>query len=711
MEAAIPKPTGSRMNSETMLSLALIGVVAIMLVPLPPIMLDLLIAINLCSTLLLLLITLGVTRALDLSTFPSLLLMMTLYRLSLNVASTRRILLSADGGSLVAAFGNFVVGGNLIVGFVVFLILVIIQFIVITKGAGRVSEVSARFTLDALPGKQVSIDQDLNAGSIDEKEAKKRREELGRETEFYGAMDGASKFVRGDAIAGVIITAINLLGGIILGVTNGLSFSDSIKTYSILTIGDGLVSQIPALLIAVASGILVTKMTTEESLGAEIGTEFMGDDRPLWIGIVFVGFLILVPGLPKFPFIVVAALLLLLMARRKSMLAAGGPESDGSGGPDDGTGIPKENNGEEIRNFLMIDRATIQVGERLASLVKPNQHNGLADRIKVVRQEFSQKRGLWIPPIRVRSNLDLPLNTYRIVIAGRTVGSGTLMTEKRLAIPPENCLVQIPGEPTTEPVFGLPALWIDPGLARQAESHGYTLAEPVGILITHLEKVLRQYGHELLSRETLTDMLKGVEPFAPTIVEEIKSESVRMSLLHQVVKQLAADSISLADFALVLEAVANHAHGAKTANDLTDAVRTELGQMICERFQSSTGELRVVTLEPQLEAELTNALHDGRIAVPVEIIESMIQVIGGAWQNAVRLNQPLAVLTDQSLRRPLRRLLASEWPELGVICYQELPQDIIQESAAVIHMTDVVPESMLAAAGAQSATPDLKDAA
>lgn len=684
MSTANDSQQGPALNSESLLSVGLLGVIAIMLVPLPPFALDILLAVNLSFSILLLLIALGVRRALDLSVFPSLLLVMTLFRLSLNVASTRRILLSANGGNLVAAFGDFVVGGNLVVGFVVFLILVIIQFIVITKGAGRVSEVSARFTLDALPGKQLAIDADLNAGAIDEATARARRAELGKETEFYGSMDGASKFVRGDAIAGLIITAINLLGGIILGVGNGLSFSDSVQTYSILTIGDGLVSQIPALIIAVTAGILVTKMTSDHSLGGEIKSQVLDNERPLWIGVGFMVLMVLIPGLPKIPFILIAAGLLFWIARIRNH------EPSTLENPDvEAPSETPDDEDSELRRFLLTDRATIEVGARLVGLIKPSQAKGLAERIRILRRDLSQQRGLWIPPIRVRSSFDIPANDYQIVIAGRKVGSGTLQTEKRLAIAPENSKTQLPGEPATEPAFGLPALWIETGLARQAEVHGYTVVDSAGVLMTHLGELLKRHGHELITRETLKDMISRVQEFAPAIVDEIRSESIRMSLLHQVVKQLAANSVSLADFSLILEAVANNSGVAKTADDLTDAVRMELGQIICEPFQLPDGELNVVACEPSLEAQLLDGIRDGRLALPIETAETLVAAVARLWQDSSRLNQPLALLADRRLRRPLQRLLSAATPQLGLISYQELPPGISLRTAGLIQHSDV----------------------
>ena len=678
---------GWNQRSETFLSLGLLGIVVIMLVPLPTFMLDLLLAINLSGAILLLLITLGVKKALDLSVFPSLLLVMTLYRLSLNVASTRRILLSADGGTLVDAFGSFVVGGNLVVGFVIFLILVLIQFIVITKGSGRVAEVSARFTLDALPGKQLAIDADLNAGALTEEEARKKRTELGQETEFYGAMDGASKFVRGDAIAGLIITAINLLGGIIIGVGNGLSLMESVQTYSILTIGDGLVSQVPALVISVAAGILVTKMTSGDSLGGEIGSQILENDRPLTIGVGFCVLLILVPGLPKFPFIAIAGGLLLLLAghRRTAQAAAKAKEEEGPTQSEEAS----DENEVDLRKFLLKDRATIEVGARLFGLVKPTQAKGLAERIRILRRELSQQRGLWIPPIRVRENFELDPESYQIFIAGRPVGQSRLRPDKKLAIPPDNSQVNLPGDETHEPAFNLPALWIEPAVSHQAESHGYTVVDPAGVLMTHLGELLKRHGHELITRETLKNMLDRVKEFAPTIVDELKSESIRNSLLHQVVRQLASDSVSLADFSLILEAIANHAGTSKTADDLTDAVRMELGQVICQRFQDKAGSLRVIGLDPALETYLVNSVRDDRIALPADTVESLVSCLVEQMQSSVRTQQAVVLIVHRPLRRPFKRLLASMPSPLEVISYQEVPETISMSPVGIVSQADV----------------------
>ena len=516
-------------QSETLLSFGMLVGLIVMLVPIPEWLLDVLIASNLAATTLLLLVTLSARRALELTVFPSLLLLLTLYRLSLNVATTRLILLDGNAGQIVTAFGNYVVGGQLVVGLVIFLILVIIQFMVITKGAGRIAEVAARFTLDAMPGKQMAIDAELNAGSISDIEARRRRDELSRETEFYGAMDGASKFVRGDAIAGLIITAINLIGGVLMGVTHGMSFLDSIRTYSILSVGDGLVSQIPALVIATTAGVLVTKTTSEDSLGDEISGQLFRSNRPIYIGAGILSVIALMPGLPKLPFLGVAGGLMLLGSRRKP-IEQPAVTAEGSGP----TPPTQPDDERHLDEFLLTDRAVVEVGARLVPFIQSKRVKGLSERITALRREFSRTSGLWVPPIRVNSNLLLQAEEYRILIAGRRVAGGELRTEQLLAILPEGRQVSITGEAAVEPAFGLAARWITPENVRLAEIQGCTVVDPLSVLITHLGEILNRFAHELLTRESLKQMLDRARAFCPTIIDEIKPETIRMGSLHQV---------------------------------------------------------------------------------------------------------------------------------------------------------------------------------
>lgn len=683
---------------DTLLSLAMLGGLVVMLVPLPPFLLDVLLAINLASTVMLLLVTLGTRRALELSVFPSILLLLTLYRLALNVATTRCIMISGDAGRIVEAFGNYVVGGQLVVGLVIFLILVTIQFVVITKGAGRISEVAARFTLDAMPGKQMAIDAELNAGSITEKEAKRRRDELSRETEFYGAMDGAGKFVRGDAIAGLMITAVNLVGGVVIGMTQGLAFGESIRTYSILTVGDGLVSQIPALLIATTAGILTTKTTSEESLGNEIRTQFLTSERPLWIGAALLGLVGLMPGLPKLPFLSVAAGLVFYLTRR----ATTPPPAEGAETPSDPQAPPAlpEAATEEaqLEDFLLSDRAVVEVGPRLVPFIESQRTKGMSARITSLRKDFSRRNGIWVPPIRVNSNLTLNPEEYRILIGGRVVARGELRGEALLAIPPEGKRVDLEGERTTEPAFGLEAFWISPESRRLAELRSCTVVDPLSVFITHLGEILRRHVHELFTRESLKKMLDHVATFAPTVVEEIKPETIRMGTLHQVLVQLAAEGIPLADLVLVLESIVNHAPHLKDVHELTDAVRVDLGRLVCEKFRDTDGRVRVVTLAPRLDSRLRQSLHQGQLALGVRPLEQLIQEVGAAWTDANRHDAPLAFLVDQKLRRAMKQVLGRVAPDLGVIAYQEVPQDLLINAVRILEADEIL--------GSEGATPE-----
>lgn len=687
MKSATPTRSNWLAQSETLLSAGLLGVLVIMLIPLPPLLLDMLLAANLSVSILLMLITLSTRKALEFAVFPSLLLLLTLFRLSLNVATTRLILLSGNAGSIVEAFGNFVVGGNLVVGMVIFLILVVIQFVVITKGSGRISEVAARFTLDSLPGKQMAIDAELNAGAIDEVVARRRRTELAQETEFYGAMDGASKFVRGDAIAGLLITAINLVGGVILGVSRGMTLVGSVTTYSILTVGDGLISQVPALIIATSAGILVTKTSSESSLGQEIETQFLKQERPLWFGAGILALLAFVPGMPVIPFLGISGGLVAYLASRKSTAKKKAESQETTLDPQ--PQMQEINPEDEMREFLATDRATIEVGPRLVMLINPKSAKGLAERIRNLRSDFSREKGLWIPPIRVRSSLQLDADQYRIMIAGRQVGGGHLRTERQLAIAPENVRVDIPGEATREPAFDLAAKWIDTSLVKQAEAHGYTVVDATSVLITHLGEILKRHAHELITRETLKQMLDRVREFAPTIVDELKGETVRMSVLHQVIQQLAEEGVPLSDLALILEAAANHGPHAKTADELTDRVRENLGRLVCERFKSTAGHLRILALEPRLETKMRESLRNGQLALGPGPLDALLRIISEHWQSSIRQEQPLALLTDRALRRPLRHLLMRTAPGLGLIAYQEVPGEISLDPVSILDYSEL----------------------
>jgi flagellar biosynthesis protein FlhA len=691
----LPSPSLLSQRSELVLSLAMLGVLAVLLVPLPTVVLDLLIGFNLAITVLLLLITLSAKRPLDFSVFPSLLLLMTLFRLALNVATTRLVLLQANAGHIVDTFGRFVVGGNLVVGLVVFLILVIIQFVVITKGASRISEVSARFTLDSLPGKQMAIDAELNTGAIDEKEARRRREQLMRETEFYGAMDGASKFVRGDAIAAVIITAINLVGGIVIGLLKGMPIKQAINTYSILTVGDGLVSQIPALIVATASGMLVTKATTQSSLGQEISEQVTFSSRPLLVGAFIVLCLAMVPGLQQAWYAFLPLSLILFIAGRRLAARPRGAQSAESGAPDSSrsalssprsTQLPAE---IPLDDFLQVDRACVEIGARLIPLVDPKRGTGLIDRIGGLRRDLARKNGLWVPPIRVRDNIQLDADTYRILVGGREVARGQLRPERWLAIDPGNTRVPVDGEPTRDPAFGLPARWISENDRQRAELGGFTVVDAPNVLVTHLGEVVRRHAHELLSREDLKILVDKARETAPSVVDELIPNLLTMGQLHRVLTLLLEERVPISNLTRILESLANHAPATKDPLELSERVRVDLGRAICDRFRDEQGRIHALVLDPRLELELRRAIHDRTLVLDPARLEKLIVKLANEWRKATAKGQEVALLADASLRRPLRQGVARSLPDLAVVAYQEVPGDLLLEPAALIKPEDL----------------------
>jgi flagellar biosynthesis protein FlhA len=673
-------------RGEVAISLAMLGVLMVMLAPLPPLLIDLLIALNIGLTVLVLVVTLSARRALDFSVFPSLLLVMTLFRLALNVATTRAILLHGEAGTIILTFGKFVVGGSMVVGLVVFLILVIIQFVVITKGAGRVSEVAARFTLDALPGKQMAIDAELNAGHIDEAEARRRRGQLLRETEFYGAMDGASKFVRGDAIAGLIITGVNLLGGLGIGYFRGQPITQAFEKYGILTIGDGLVSQIPALVVATASGMLVTKATSDTNLGQEIGSQVTSNPRPLAIGAFIMLALALTPGLPKLPFFLLAGLLLLIsrrLMRPTPQETLGGRAADGeatAAGPS-----PSRPAAEiPLDEFLQVDRIAVEIGARLIPLVEPKRGTGLLDRVGNMRRDLAKKSGLWVPPVRIRDNIQLEANAYRILVGGRQVARGDLRPERWLAIDPGTTRIPVEGEATKDPAFGLPAKWILENDRQRAELGGYTVVDAANVLITHLAEMVRRHAHELLSREDLKSLVDKVRESSATLVDELIPAVVPMGLLHRVLCLLLEERVPVSNLTRILESLAIHAPLTKDPADLTERVRVDIGRAICDRFRDEQGRLHALIIDPRLELELRRAVHERSLVMEPARLEKLIVRLANEWRKATVRNQEVALLTDQALRRPLRQVLARALSDLAVIGYQEVPTDLMLEPVVMI---------------------------
>ena len=679
-------PLGINQRSELIFPLVVMAVLVVLIVPLPTAMLDVLLTLNLSVTILLLLVTLGVEQPLELSVFPSALLLLTLGRLSLNVATTRLILGQGDAGKIVETFGNYVVGGNLVVGLVVFLILIVIQFVVITKGATRISEVGARFVLDAMPGKQMAIDADLNAGAINDAEAKRRRSVLLQEAQFYGAMDGASKFVRGDAVAAMVITGINLLGGIVIGLMNGMPLLQALNVYAVLTVGDGLVSQIPALIIATAAGILVTKSSNETGLGSEIGTQFFTKRQPLQIGAGILGLLSIAPGMPMLPFMIMSAGLWYTASRMPKKSATEGTSPDQSARATAAIPSPIE---EHLADFLETDRACVEIGRHLIPLVDSKRDLGLLQRIATVRKDLAKRCGLWIPLVRVRDSSQLSDEEYRILISGQEVGRGRIYIGQVLAIHPEGGHIPFNGRDAKDPAFGLSAKWISEIDRAQAELVGCTVVDAPGVLVTHLREALRRHAGELLSREDLTKLIDKARQTDASVVDELIPNMLSMGSVHRVLSLLLQERVPITNLPRILEGLAHHAPSTKDPEELSERARAYLARAICDPYVDSQNKIHAIIFDPQLELELRRSYQDKKLAIQPDAFETLIVRLATMLREASQKGVEVALLVDSQLRRPLKNLLNRGLPDLTVIAFTEVPNDILLEARFIIKRDEI----------------------
>jgi len=682
-------------NSDIMLAIGLATVLATLVLPLPTFLLDMLLSCSIAIALATMLIVLSARESIELSAFPSLLLFLTLFRLSLNVASTRLILLNGDAGAIIATFGNFVVGGNLVVGLVVFLILVIIQFVVITKGAERISEVSARFNLDAMPGKQMAIDADLNAGLIGEDQARERRKKIVSESEFYGAMDGASKFIRGDAIAGLIITAVNLIGGFIVGMSRGMDASQSAGAYGILAIGDGLVSQIPALIISTSAGFLVTKASSARNLSDDLAGQMLGRSRPLMIAAFVLAGMILVPGFPKAPFVVLAVGIGLVARSLKHQEAA----TEGKQAP----AAPPEPAEAPVEQLLDVDRIAVQVGSRLIKIIDPRRKTSLSHRIAPLRRKFAQEQGIVLPLVRLRDNPLLEANTYQIRLHNHVVASGQLEPDKHLAMDPGTVQKPISGQAAREPVFDLPALWITESQKAEAQMLGYTVVDPESVLITHLSEILRTHAHELLGRDDVQQLVDRLRESQPALVNSVVGDVVPVGLVHRVLQGLLKDGIPVRDLTQILESLGDHAHRTKDPAVLTELGRKALVRTITEQHESD-GKIKAIVMDPSLEYELRDGIQkdaDGEgLNVAPERMLDLGRQVGEAWRSAMDKGFDTVVLACDSRVRPhLARILARQMPQLPVIAYDEIVMGTDVEAVATVSLEAPPPQAELVTAG------------
>ncbi len=666
--------------------LIVLALLAMVVVPLAAPVLDALFTFNIAISLMVLLAVVYVKRPLDFTIFPIVLLVTTMLRLALNVASTRVILLNGQNGhdaagKVIAAFGEFVIGGNYAVGIVVFAILTIINFVVITKGAGRVSEVTARFILDAMPGKQMAIDADLNAGLLTREEAKARREEVREEADFYGAMDGASKFIRGDAIAGILILFINMLGGLAVGVLqHGMPFGDAAATYTLLSIGDGLVAQLPALLISSAVAMLVTRASRSQDMAQAMTGQVFGQYRALAITAGIIGLVGLVPGMPNVAFLTLAAILGFIAWKlyRKSQAPAVDPAAaSAEAGPLNALGRPAaaptaELSWDELRP---VDPLGLEVGYRLIPLVDANQGGELMARIKGVRRKLTQDVGFLIPSVHIRDNLELPANGYRVLVHGVPVATADIHPDRELALDPGSALGPLEGIAGKDPAFGLDATWIQPHQRAQAETMGYTVVDPATVVATHLSHLIREHAPELLGHEEVQHLLANLGKSAPKLVEDLTPKALPLSAVVRVLQNLLVERIPIRQLRKIAEALVEHAPMSQDPATLTAAVRTALGRFIVQEIAGMSAELPVFTLNPQLERVLQESTQGNGAALEPGLAERLHQSLAECVSKQEARNEPAVVLVPGPVRAALARLVRHSVPSLSVLAYSEVPED------------------------------------
>ncbi|MEP9595792.1 flagellar biosynthesis protein FlhA [Xanthomonas perforans] len=663
--------------------LALMAMLAMLMVPLAAPVLDALFTFNIAISLMVLLAVVYVQRPLEFTIFPIVLLMTTMLRLALNVASSRVILINgqdghAAAGKVIEAFGQFVIGGNYAMGIVVFAILTIINFVVITKGAGRVSEVTARFILDAMPGKQMAIDADLNAGLLTREEAKARREEVREEADFYGAMDGANKFIRGDAIAAILILFINLIGGMAVGMLqHGMSFMDAASTYTLLSIGDGLVAQLPALLVSSSVALLVTRASRAQDMRGAMVSQVFGQHRALAVAAAILGLVGLVPGMPNVAFLTLGLVLGViawkLYKRSLAKPAAGDPAADPqAAAAATAAQASAELSWDELRP---IDPLGLEVGYRLIPLVDKNQGGELMARIKGVRRKLTQDIGFLVPPVHIRDNLELSANAYRLLVHGVPVATAEIYSDRELALDPGGALGQLDGIPGKDPAFGLDATWIQPHQRAYAESMGYTVVDPATVVATHLSHLIREHAPELLGHEEVQQLLATLAKTAPKMVEDLTPKALPLSVVVRVLQNLLIEKIPVRQLRKIVEALVEHAPHSQDPATLTAAVRTSLGRFIVQEIAGMSAELPVFTLAPQLERVLQESTHGNGVALEPGLAERLHQSLADCVGKQEARNEPAVVLVPGQVRAALARLVRHSVPSLSVLAYSEVPED------------------------------------
>lgn len=677
-------------NPDLALASGVLLIIALLVIPLPAFMLDLFLAISIGISILIIMVAVNLTTPLEFSAFPTILLITTLFRLGLNVASTRLILGEGYAGDLISAFGSFVIKGNYVVGIIIFLILLIINFVVVIKGSSRIAEVAARFTLDALPGKQMSIDADLNAGYIDEQTARTRRENLTRESDFYGAMDGAAKFIRGDAIAGLIITAVNIIGGFAIGILQrDMVLTDALSTYTILTIGDGLVSQIPSLLISVAGGLVVTRSGSGEKLDKELGTQFGKKPKPLAIASGAMVAMALLPGFPMVPFLALAALSGgAAFLRTKNIKKESEEDLRKELAEVEKTRKPEE---QPVEELLRVDPVEIELGYSLITLVDETQGGDVFKRITNVRRQLAIELGIILPPVRVRDNLQLDPEEYVIKIRGNEITRNVLHPNMLLAMNPGTAEGDLSGVHVTEPVFGLPAVWINMNERENAEIMGYTVVEAATVLTTHLTELLRRNSDKLVTRQDVKQLVENMKQDYPALVEELTPDNLPTSILQKVLQRLLAEGIPVRDLPVICESLLEYYKVTKNIDVLTEYVRHNLSETIKKLYQDQNGVIHSISVEPELEETMTRALQTSQQAaisatmgLAPEIIKSIQQSLSAAIDEVTLAGYLPVLICSAQIRPYLYRMIHSAFPMVSVISYTELPAETEIEIAAVV---------------------------
>lgn len=687
MEAKSPQAEqpGFHFDSNTVLAGGIIMILSVMILPLPAFLLDVFLVMNITCALIILFVTLYIMRPVDFSVFPGLLLLLTLFRLSLNIASTRLILGDGYSGEIIDAFGQFVVGGNYVVGMVVFLILVIINFVVITKGATRIAEVSARFTLDAMPGKQMAIDADLNAGLIDDLEARERREQIAMEADFYGSMDGASKFVRGDAIAGVLITAVNLIGGLLIGVLQkGLPIVEAASTFTLLTIGDGLVAQIPALLISTASGIVISRASSVSKLGTDIRMQLTQQPRALFVTSALVGVLAFIPGLPFLPFAAMAGLLGFLGQQSKKenirqQAALEAPEEPALEAPPE----------DRIEQYLHPDAFEIEIGYGLIPLVDAEQGGNLLNRISMIRKSFAIEMGMIVPPIRIRDNIQQGSNEYVFKVYGVEIARGEVMVDHYMVVNPDESM-GLHGVEMMEPTFGLKAMWIPSQEKEKAELTGATVVEAPAVIATHLMETLRNNCYKLLDRQEVQRMLDHLKESHSALIDELVPNLVPLGIVQKVLKNLLKEKIPVRNLIVILETIADYAAQSKDPEILTEYVRSALSETITDMLRQENGSVIVATLSPRLEDHFTQVVRNGGAAatqnmgLPPDQVNKLFQNLAEKVEEITAHGGSPVILVSPILRRYLKKFIEPILPNLMMLSYSELNMDTEIKSVGMI---------------------------